>query len=84
MNDTMTLIEIMKAWKQDSKVDRIERETIACHVCGDKLFVVTKHPGWFIGKQGWLVDKYRNTLKENGYPYDVRFVDLFCGDVREF
>lgn len=84
MNDTMTMIEIMKTWKRDSKVDIIDRETIAYHVCGDKLFVVTKHPGWFIGKQGWLVDKYRNILKENGYPYDVRFVDLLCGNVREF
>lgn len=84
MDEKMTLTEIMKAWKRDSKVDIIDRETIACHVCGDKLFVVTKHPGWFIAKQGWLVNKYRNILKENGYPYDVRFVDLFCGDVREF
>lgn len=84
MDEKMTLTEIMKAWKRDSKVDIIDRETIAYHVCGDKLFVVTKHPGWFIGKQGHLVDEYRIALKENGYPYDVRWVDLGCGGVREF
>lgn len=84
MNDTMTLTEIMKAWKRDSKVDRIERETIAAHSCGDTLFVITRHPGWFIGKSGVLVDKYRAILRENGFPDQVVFVDLFCGNVRIF
>ena len=80
----LELNEIMEKWDEEAKGRLCERETIGVHICGDKLFVITKYPGWFIGLRGQLVDKYRNILKDNGYPCDVQFVDLFCGGVRIF
>ena len=80
----LELKEIMENWKKEIEFYKYERETIAVHSCGDVLFVITKRPGLFIGKYGTLVDKYRNILRENGYPDQVIFVDLFCGGVRIF
>ncbi len=80
----LELKEIMENWKKESGIKAYFGETIAAHSCGDTLFVITRYPGWFIGKCGVLVDKYRNILRENGYPHKVEFVDLFCGGVRIF
>lgn len=80
----LELKEIMENWKKESGIKAYFRETIAAHSCGDTLFVITRHPGWFIGKSGVLVDKYSAILRENGFPDQVVFVDLFCGNVRIF
>lgn len=80
----MYLKDIIENWKRESKVDTFRRETIAVHACGDKLFVATQHPGFYIGYHGQLVDKYRGILRDNGYPCDMRFVDLGCGGLRIF
>lgn len=77
-----TVKEIVTEWKDE--VDKLDRETIAIHVENDKLFIVTKNAGLYIGYHGILVDKYRDILKDNGYDLKISFVDVFCGNVREF
>ena len=58
---------------------------MAVHKDRDKLFIITKSPGRFIGYHGDLVNKYKKILKENGHDISlISFIDLFVGNVREF
>lgn len=76
--------EIVADWKDEIGIKSWE-ETVAVHKDGDKLFIITKSPGRFIGYHGDLVDKYRKILQENGHDVSlISFVDLFVGNVREF
>lgn len=76
--------EIVADWKDEIGIKPWE-ETVAAHKDGDKLFIITKSPGHFIGHHGNLVEKYKKILHENGHEVAmVSFVDLFVGNVREF
>ena len=76
----LDLKDIIEKWKKECQ----NRETIGVHICGDRLFITTRRPGLMIGYHGKLVEKYKILLKDNGYPCDVEFVDLFCGGIRIF
>ena len=78
-----TIKEIIESWMDEAGLKR-KSETIAFHICENDLFIITKYPGWFIGKYGFLVDKYRRLMKSNGYDLKIHFVDLSCGYIREF
>jgi len=78
-----SISSILESWMDESGL-KTRNETIAFHVQDDKLFIVTRYPGWLIGLHGCLFDKYRRLLKYNGYDLKIRFVDVFCGEVREF
>lgn len=86
-----TVKEIVEEWKDevDEPIKKqrginYRRETIAIHIEGDTLYIATKNPGLYIGFHGQLADKYRKILEENGHNLRISFVDLFCGNVREF
>lgn len=78
-----TVKEIIESWMEEAGLKN-RNETIAFHVSENNLFIVSKYPGWLIGKYGSLVDKYRRLLKSNGYDLKIHFVDLSCGYIREF
>lgn len=79
-----TLKEIVAEWKDEIEIKPFQ-ETVAIHKDGDKLFIITKSPGRFIGRYGSLTDKYKEIMQENGHEINViSFVDLFVGNVREF
>ena len=76
--------EIVAEWKDEIGIKSFE-ETVAVHKDGDKLFIITKSPGRFIGRHGDLVEKYKGIMRANGHEVNiVSFVDLFVGNVREF
>lgn len=78
-----TVKEIIESWMEEAGLQR-RNETIAFHVSDDTLFIITRFPGILIGKYGSLVDKYRRLMKSNGYDFQIHFVDLSCGYIREF
>lgn len=78
-----TVKEIIESWMEEAGLKN-RNETIAFHVSENNLFIVSKYPGWLIGKYGSLVDKYRRLMKSNGYDFQIHFVDLSCGYIREF
>lgn len=76
--------EIVAEWKDEIGIKSFQ-ETVAIHKEGDRLFVITKSPGLFIGRHGVLVDKYKEIMRTNGHEINiVSFVDIFVGNVREF
>ena len=70
--------EIIKEWKKEA-FGRSFDETTVFHVEEDKIFIITKYPGLFIGYHGALIDKFQSKLDK-----EVVFVDLGVGDVKEF
>lgn len=74
---------IIGDWMDESGVAS-RNETIAFHIHDGALYLMTKYPGWFIGKYGFLVDKYRRLMKLNGFDLTIHFIDLSCGRIREF
>lgn len=70
-------------WKKEANLKSYE-ETVACHIDGKTLYIVTRFPGRFIGKAKTLYDKYAKVLKEKFGIKDIRFIDIFCGDVKIF
>ena len=78
-----TIKEIMEKWKREAGIASWV-ETIAIHCSEHTLFIVTQRPGLFIGYHGQLIEKYHSILKENGYDVTIQFVDIFCGDIKEF
>lgn len=83
IEDKKKLGEIMEEWKKEAHIPSYE-ETIAVHMHGSTISIVTQRPGYFIGKAGSLIKKYQNILQEKGLPSDIEFVDIFCGNVKIF
>lgn len=83
MNEEMSLVDIVSAWKSEAGLPSYQN-TVAVHEDGEKLFVVTKHPGLLIGLHGKLGNKYSAILREHGYAHKIVYVDMFCGDVKQF
>ena len=83
MGEDLSLIAIISAWKAEAGIEGY-KSVVAIHVDGDQLYIITRHPGLFIGMKGKLAKKYEGVLSEHGYKYDVRFIDMFCGDVKQF
>ena len=76
--------EIVAEWKDEIGIKPFE-ETVAVHKDGDRLFIITKSPGRFIGWHGELVEKYKGIMRANEHEINlISFVDLFVGNVREF
>ena len=69
--------EIIEKWKKEANITYIE--TTVIHVEEDKLYIITKYPGLFIGYHGNLVDKYSKLINK-----EIVFIDMFFGDVIEF
>lgn len=68
------LSEILKQWKDESGSRGILQFKYL-HSNG-MLLLCTPYPGWFIGKYGALVDKYRNILKSEISEFtDIQFVE---------
>lgn len=68
------LRELMYDWRKESGAIKV-RDAVVAHVKGDELYVVTAHPGFYIGKCGELSAKYTDKLKELGIAQRVHFVD---------
>ena len=83
MNSEEKLREIINAWKEEAGI-RPHDETSVVHVCGNILYFITKRPGPLIGIYGTRSAKYKEMLKENGFPYDVHFVETSYGSLRIF
>lgn len=83
MENKMSLVDIVSAWKTEAGIPAF-KGTVAIHDEGDTLYIVTRHPCFFEGEKGKLLGKYMKVLKENGYRRNVKFVDLFMGDVKQF
>ena len=78
MKDKLT--EIVTSWANEAGI-KPWKETVAIHVEDNVLYIVTQHPGYFIGKTGELCEKYTQKIKDSGYDLKVSFVDIFCGGV---
>lgn len=83
MDEEVTLVDVVSAWKAEAGLPSY-KSTVAIHVDGDTLFIVTLHPGLFIGYHGSLEKKYSAILKKHGFPSKVRYVDMFVGNVKQF
>lgn len=71
--------EIIKQWREEAIGDTF-RETTIFHVDGDKVYIITKYPGLFIGYHGKLVKKYEAMLGK-----EVEFVPVTLGNnITEF
>ena len=69
----MTEKEIIEKWKREAfGVKSIFKDTTVFHVEGDKLYLITKYPGLFIGYHGKLIDKYRQTINK-----EIVFVNCY-------
>lgn len=79
-----TIKEVVSEWKNEAGINRFQPECTAIHLSENTLFIITRHAGMFIGRAGTLIDKYREIFKENGYEFKIEFVDIFCGDIKEF
>ena len=73
---------IVALWRQDAGA-RFTNPTII-HVDDDDLWIITDRPGLMIGRHGYLVDRYKEILKDNGYNLRIRFVEFGHRDVDEF
>lgn len=66
--------DILKQWKYESKAEGI----LQFHYSYSTgiLTLCTSYPGWFIGRAGILIDKYRNVLKSeiNGFT-EINFIE---------
>lgn len=79
-----SLVEIVAEWKAEIGIKSYQ-ETVAIHRSGDTLNIVTQKPGLFIGLYGDMCKKYKDLIQSNGYKIShINFVDIFCGNVREF
>lgn len=68
----MRLDKIMKAWKKEAGYDRVVQYKY--DRLNHKLHIFMAHPGYFIGRQGRLVEKYKKILDDNCYHiYEVSF-----------
>ena len=74
---------IIKDWANEAGIKSF-KETIAFHLCGKDLYIITKSCGFFIGYHGQLYNKFKEILSANGYNVEIKFIDLFCGGVKEF
>ena len=65
----MVVMEYLQNWVNEVgkeamiNVDRIDKHITIC----------TKYPGWFIGKQGCLFDKYTKNMRNQGY--EIKFLE---------
>jgi len=82
----MLLKNIIEQWHKEGGLTQTEAGGTAFHV--DKknniLYIITELPGWYIGYHGDLIAKYRDILRENGYFYDIKFIELGIEYVVEF
>lgn len=69
--------EIIEIWKKEAFGSL--HETTAFHIDGDRIYIVTKYPGLFIGFHGKLYEKYKRKIDK-----EIIFVDLGAGNVKEF
>lgn len=53
---------ILEKWKREARAGGVIQFKFNC-ITGH-LKVYTSHPGWLIGKAGYLVEKYRIIFKE--------------------
>ena len=83
MNSEEKLREIIGNWKEEAGIKPYD-ETSVIHICGDILYFITKRPGPLIGVYGSRSAKYKEILKENGFPSDVRFIEAAYGNLRIF
>ena len=79
----MELKEIIIDWHREAFGNPFAA-SIFFHVDNNTLYLVTRFPGICIGYHGTLVDKYKLILQENGYNFDIKFVDFFKNGVTEF
>lgn len=66
--------DIIKQWKEEA-IGSAFRETTIFHVDDNKVYIITKYPGLFIGYHGELVKKYEAILGKK-----VEFVPVTLGN----
>ncbi len=55
--------EIIQQWKKEALgLRNVYKDTTVFHVDGNKLYLITKYPGLFIGYHGNLINKYKEKL----------------------
>lgn len=70
--------EIIQQWKKEALgIRSIYKDTTVYHIDGNKLYLITKYPGLFIGYHGRLVNKYQEKL-----GMEVEMIELHDGITR--
>lgn len=77
------LREFLYDWRRESGALQL-RDTVVAHVHDDSLFVITRHPGLYIGKGGSLVEKYTVRCRKEGIAERIKFVDIGTSYVHTF
>ena len=76
------LTEIIKEWKDEAGVKGIIQIS-ALPTVRDTLIICTDRPGYMIGKEGCLVDKYREKIqKEFPRINGINFVETHSWYIR--
>ncbi len=70
--------EIIQQWEKEALgLRNVYKDTTVFHIDGNKLYLITKYPGLFIGYHGRLVYKYEEKL-----GMDVEMIELRDGITR--
>ena len=70
--------DIIQQWKKEALgIRSIYKDTTVYHIDGNKLYLITKYPGLFIGYHGRLVNKYQEKL-----GMEVEMIELHDGITR--
>lgn len=84
------LKDVVIGWKHEVGLDAIlhsRRETTLIHFeeSTNTLFIITKYPGYFIGKNGSTVNKYKQRIKDKlGIDVTIKLVEPMYQNVKEF
>ena len=72
------MTDIIQQWKKEALgLRNVYKDTTVFHVDGNKLYLITKYPGLFIGYHGRLVDKYKEKL-----GMKIKMIELHEGITR--
>lgn len=56
---------------------------ILFQVSGSTLFIISPISAYLVGPNGSLIDKYTNLLKQYGFKFYIKMIDMVPGKIEE-
>ena len=61
----------------------VSQVPVLFHIDGNTLFIISPISAYLVGPNGALISKYEQMLKQFGFRYYIKLIDLVPGKVEE-